>query len=90
MPEDGYHGEDIIGIGKKLAEEFGDKYVHVDEKERYEFFREYGLKYEMAKLKQDLEDFRVGFDVWYSETSLYKDGKIDAALAVLKRKWPYL
>ena len=27
MPTDGYHGEDIIGIGKKLAEEFGDKYV---------------------------------------------------------------
>ena len=90
MPADGYHGEDIIGIGKKLAEEFGDKYVHVDEKERYEFFREYGLKYEMAKLKQDLEDFRVGFDVWYSETSLYQDGKIDAALAVVKRKWSYL
>ena len=51
MPTDGYHGEDIIGIGKKLAEEFGDKYVHVDEKERYEFFREYSLKVEMAKLK---------------------------------------
>ncbi len=84
MPADGYHGEDIIGIGKKLAEEFGDKYVHVDEKERYDFFREYGLKYEMSKLKQDLENFRVGFDVWYSETSLYQDGKIDAALAVLK------
>ena len=27
MPEDGYHGEDIINIGKELAEEFGDKYV---------------------------------------------------------------
>ena len=57
---------------------------HVDEKERYDFFREYGLKYEMSKLKRDLENFRVGFDVWYSETSLYQDGKIDAALAVLK------
>lgn len=84
MPTDGYHGEDIIGIGKKLAEEFGDKYVNVDPKERYEFFREYGLKFEMAKLKQDLENFRVPFDVWYSETSLYQDGKIDAALAALK------
>lgn len=84
MPENGYHGEDIIEIGKTLATEFGDQYVHVDEQERFDFFREYGLKYEMAKLKQDLEDFRVSFDVWYSETSLYQDGKIDAALAVLK------
>ncbi|RFU62363.1 arginine--tRNA ligase [Peribacillus glennii] len=86
MPADGYHGADIIGIGKKLAEEYGDKYVNVDEKERFEFFREYGLKYEMEKLKQDLENFRVGFDVWYSETSLYKNGKIDEALSVLKER----
>lgn len=84
MPEDGYHGADIIGIGKSLAEEFGDKYVNVDEQERFEFFREYGLKYEMAKLQKDLEDFRVSFDVWYSETSLYKNGKIDEALKVLR------
>ncbi|MFK9091592.1 arginine--tRNA ligase [Bacillus salipaludis] len=83
MPEDGYHGADIIGIGKELAEEFGDKYVDAPAEERFEFFREYGLKYEMAKLKRDLEDFRVSFDVWYSETSLYKNGKIDEALAAL-------
>ncbi|WP_312473200.1 arginine--tRNA ligase [Neobacillus sp.] len=84
MPEDGYHGADIVGIGKTLAEEFGDKFVNVAEEERFDFFREYGLKYEMAKLKKDLEDFRVGFDVWYSETSLYKNGKIDEALTALR------
>ncbi len=84
MPADGYHGEDIVEIGKKLAAEFGDKYVNADEKERFEFFRSYGLKYEMGKLKQDLEDFRVPFDVWYSETSLYENGKIDVALNSLR------
>ncbi|AIE61593.1 arginine--tRNA ligase [Bacillus methanolicus] len=84
MPEDGYYGEDIVEIGKKLAEEFGDKYVNADEKERFNFFREYGLKYEMEKLKKDLENFRVKFDVWYSETSLYHNGKIDEALQALK------
>jgi len=86
MPEDGYHGEDIVGIGKKLAEEFGDKFVNQSSDERLAFFREYGLKYEMAKLKADLEEFRVPFDVWYSETSLYHNGKIDNALAALKEK----
>ena len=85
MPADGYHGEDIIGIGKGLAEEFGDKFVEMDEKERFNQFREHGLKYEMAKLKQDLEDFRVRFDVWFSETSLYQNGKIDVALEALKK-----
>ena len=32
MPEDGYHGADIIAIGKRLAEEFGDRYAKADEK----------------------------------------------------------
>ncbi|MBM7605272.1 arginyl-tRNA synthetase [Metabacillus crassostreae] len=86
MPEDGYHGQDIVGIGKKLAEEFGDQYANQASEERLSFFREYGLKYEMGKLKADLEEFRVPFDVWYSETSLYHNGKIDNALAALKDK----
>ena len=86
MPEDGYHGEDIVGIGKKLAEEYGEKFVEQDRDERLSFFREYGLKYEMGKLKADLEEFRVSFDVWYSETSLYHNGKIDEALAKLTEK----
>ncbi|WP_201714499.1 arginine--tRNA ligase [Rossellomorea arthrocnemi] len=84
MPEDGYHGADIIGIGKKLAQEYGSKYAEVSEEERYKFFREYGLKIEMAKLQKDLEMFRVPFNVWYSETSLYENGKIDAALKTLR------
>jgi arginyl-tRNA synthetase len=84
MPEDGYHGADIIEIGKRLAAEFSDKFVKMDEQERFEFFRQYGLDEEMAKLKRDLEDFRVRFDVWFSETSLYKNGKIDKALEALR------
>jgi arginyl-tRNA synthetase len=86
MPADGYHGQDIIEIGKSLANEYGDKFVHAPEEERYEFFRTYALNKEMEKLKKDLEDFRVKFDVWYSETSLYKNGKIDKALKALQEK----
>lgn len=86
MPEDGYHGEDIKEIGRKLADEFGDRFVHEEESERLAFFREYGLKYELGKLREDLENFRVPFDVWYSETSLYQNGKIDQALEALREK----
>ncbi|WAA09632.1 arginine--tRNA ligase [Fervidibacillus albus] len=86
MPEDGYYGEDIIQIGKRLAEEFKDEYVHKGEEERYQFFRSYGLKYELEKLKTDLENFRVPFDVWFSETSLYKDGKVEEVLSFLREK----
>ncbi|WP_077307070.1 arginine--tRNA ligase [Terribacillus halophilus] len=84
MPDDGYHGKDIIGIGQELANEHGDSLTEKPEEERLAFFREYGLTYELKKLEKDLADFRVPFDVWYSETSLYQDGKIDTALATLR------
>ncbi|MEC0733392.1 arginine--tRNA ligase [Bacillus spizizenii] len=86
MPEDGYRGEDIIAIGKRIAEEYGDRFVNEEESERLAFFREYGLKYELEKLRKDLENFRVPFDVWYSETSLYQNGKIDKALEAIREK----
>jgi arginyl-tRNA synthetase len=86
MPEDGYHGADIIEFGKDLAEEYGDSWLGKEESERVSFFREYGLKRELEKLKEDLAEFRVDFDVWFSETSLYKNGKIEAALEKLKAK----
>lgn len=84
MPEGGYHGKDIIGIGEELAKEFGDKFVNVSEQERFDYFRKHGLDFELAKLKKDLADFRVSFDVWFSETSLYENGKIDVALEKLR------
>ena len=83
MPEDGYHGKDIINIGKELADEFGDQFANMPEDERYKTFRAHGLKLELAKLQKDLADFRVNFDVWFSETSLYENGKIDQALQAL-------
>ncbi|KAA6450150.1 arginine--tRNA ligase [Bacillus atrophaeus] len=86
MPEDGYRGEDIIAIGKRLAEEYGDRFVKEEESERQKYFREYGLKYELEKLRVDLENFRVPFNVWYSETSLYENGKIDKALEALRKQ----
>lgn len=84
MPEDGYHGSDIIEIAGKLVEEFGAAILEKSDEERFKFFREHGLKLELAKLQNDLKNFRVEFDVWYSETSLYENGKIDVALDKLK------
>lgn len=85
MPEDGYHGEDIIGIGEKLKAEHGEKWVTVDQEERLAFFKEYGLQFELKKIEEDLADFRVHFDHWFSERSLYHD-KINGALQTLKNE----
>lgn len=79
LPEDGYHGKDIIEIGKKLAEDHPE-YKDADKDERIKAFRKLGLDYEMDKLKKDLTEFNVHFDNWFSETSLYENKEIDKAL----------
>jgi len=85
MPADGYHGPDIIRIGEELAKKDGDKWANADKEKRLSFFKEYGLEYEMNKIKKDLADFRVHFDNWFSERSLYKENKIADALETLKQ-----
>ncbi|MBM7095542.1 arginine--tRNA ligase [Bacillus sp. H-16] len=86
MPEDGYRGQDIIGFAKEIVEVYGDRFQDVPREERLDFFREYGLKRELDKLKEDLASFRVNFDNWYSETSLYTTGKVEAILEELQEK----
>ena len=84
MPEDGYRGQDIKDIAEALVKEHGDKFVSMSKEERFEAFRKHGLQVELAKLQKDLADFRVEFDVWFSETSLYEKGEIEIALDKLR------
>ncbi|OEH56034.1 arginine--tRNA ligase [Oceanobacillus sp. E9] len=83
MPEDGYRGQAIIDIAKELVKEDGEKWADKDHEERLDFFKEYGLKASLRNIESDLKDFRVEFDHWFSERSLFKDRQIDDTLAVL-------
>ncbi|MFB9861214.1 arginine--tRNA ligase [Salinicoccus siamensis] len=79
MPEDGYMGKDIKKMAEKLAEE-SPELAETTREDRIRMFRQMGVDYEMKKLKQDLEDFNVHFDNWFSESMLYEKGEIDMAL----------
>lgn len=86
LPEDGYHGKDIIEIAKQLKEELGDQFVNADEKEAIAYFRKVGTEYELKKIKDILKEYRVVHDVWFSETSLYDDNKVEPTIQKLKDK----
>ncbi|OAB43593.1 arginine--tRNA ligase [Paenibacillus glacialis] len=86
MPEDGYHGADIIGFAKELVAEKGESLLSMSTEERTAFLRTFGLEKELAKIKRDLSRFRVHFDEWFSETSLYENGQVEVALSELKAR----
>ncbi|OEK69540.1 arginyl-tRNA synthetase [Staphylococcus equorum] len=79
LPEGGYHGKDIINIGKDLADK-QPELKDLSEDERIKTFRQLGVDYEMEKLRTDLSDFNTHFDSWFSETSLYEKGEIKKVL----------
>ncbi|EGQ1761304.1 arginine--tRNA ligase [Staphylococcus pseudintermedius] len=83
MPADGYHGQDIKNIGADLAKK-QPNLMDLSDDERLKTFRQLGVDYEMAKLKQDLADFNIHFDNWFSETSLYEKDEIKAVLERMK------
>src|SRR5690625_7471031 len=83
MPEGGYNGEDIVEVGKELANKFNETLMDKPDEERLTFFRDYGLDYEINKIKTDLDLFSVHFDNWFSEQSLYVFGIIIEALEML-------
>ncbi|MEI7667991.1 MAG: arginine--tRNA ligase, partial [Erysipelotrichaceae bacterium] len=80
VPEDGYQGQDLKDIAQILFAEVKTEYKDMSLKDSLPFFRQYGLKAEIAKLKEDLELFRVEFDVWTSEQSLYDQKLVEQAL----------
>lgn len=83
VPEDGYHGYDIVETAQSIIDREGDKYLALPEEERRNIFKTVALEEKLAILKKDLADFRVTFDNWFSEKSLYP-GEVDKALAKLK------
>lgn len=83
LPENGYHGADIIDTAKRIAEKDGDRYLALSEEERLKVFREVALKEKLAALREDLSRFNVRFDVWFSERTLHP-AKVTDAIAKLR------
>ncbi len=84
LPEDSYHGEDILDLAKEYAELHGDALMNVSEEERRKALVEYGLPKNIAKMKADMEKYRVHYDCWYLESDLHKSGKVMAVVDYLR------
>ena len=90
FPEDGYHGGDIIARAKEFAEQNGDQYMETGEEERKAALVAYALPLNIENLRKDLLEYRVPYDVWFRESSLYESGELDQIIEVLKTKgWTY-
>ena len=83
IPEDGYNGQDIHDIARKLKEEYGDSLLNKEN--ALEFFKEKGMKIELDRIIEDLALFRVKHDVFSSEKVIRSNGAVEKELDYLKK-----
>ena len=89
FPENGYHGADIVETAQRIIDRDGDKYLSLPEEERLKLFQDVAYREKLAALEEDLADFGVTFDRWYSERTLHPDAVRRVVDVLLKRGTAY-
>ncbi|MFU8795973.1 MAG: arginine--tRNA ligase, partial [Dehalococcoidia bacterium] len=75
VPEGGYHGKYMVELAEEIVAEEGDRFLHTPEQEAVAQLAEIGTSRMLEGIKRDFKLLRVEFDVWFSEKTLYADGK---------------
>jgi arginyl-tRNA synthetase len=82
FPDKGYHGNYIYDLADTIAE--STDLTALSSNKTVEACSRKGKDLMFERIRQDLAEFRVDFDVWYSETDLYNSGELKSALDQLK------
>ena len=82
LPEDSYHGEDIIERAKEFAELYGDSYLDKSEDERRKALVSFAMPKNIQSMHDNLTKYRIEYDKWFHESELHK-GAIDEVIKEL-------
>jgi len=85
VPENGYMGNYMIDLAKNVIAEYGDKFQKMTETEALKQLGDIGIGKVQNKIKVDLKQLRVEFDVWFREQSLYENGQYDKVMGLLNK-----
>ncbi|GHV18611.1 arginine--tRNA ligase [Clostridia bacterium] len=86
FPEDGYHGKDIAELAAEYTKITGeDKLKNISEEEIKAGLTAFGLERNVADIKRILGDYRVEYDYWFHESSMYETGAVEKIVDMLKK-----
>ncbi len=80
FPEDCYQGDYIQELARELRDRDGASLLDQDEETALMTCARFAAEKIIAGIRQDLEDFGVVFDQWFSEQSLYDSGRVAACI----------
>ena len=83
LPEDSYHGEDIIERAQEYKDEFGTALMEKSEEERRKTLVEYSLPKNLSNMRKAMDKYRIDYDLWFSELSLHNGGELRETIDLL-------
>ncbi|MCM0083233.1 arginine--tRNA ligase [Geomonas sp. Red32] len=86
FPENCYQGGYMKDIAREVITKHGDRFLNVSQEEGVAFFAKFGGDVILKGIDEDLQDFGVRFDNWFSEQSLFDQGKVDSAVKEMQEK----
>ena len=86
LPEDGYHGPDVVEIAKEIVADSKDYYLTLPEDEAVEKLAAIGRNMELERIKKDLRYYGCEFDSWISEKWIVSQGMVDGVVAEMTEK----
>ncbi|MBE6740188.1 MAG: arginine--tRNA ligase [Ruminococcaceae bacterium] len=84
MPEDSYHGADIIAHAENFAAIHNDKFINCSEEERRKALVEFALPKNIQGLHDDLLKYRIEYNTWFRESTLHANGEAKRIIELLK------
>ncbi len=82
LPDDSYHGVDILERAQQFADIYGDAYLEKSEAERIKALVDFALPKNIQGLKDTLSLYRVNYDTWFHESQLHQ-GAIKEVVDIL-------
>jgi len=86
IPEEGYRGEYLVEIAKKLMVEYGDSLLKMEHDEALRIATEAASEAILKTIMDTLEHFRVSFDLFFNEKRLYTSGEVESTIKFLSQK----
>jgi len=84
FPEGGYLGDYVREVAQEALEEAGERFRGQASPEALDFMRTLAVRVLREEQDRDLSAFRLTFDEYYLESSLYTDGRVDATVQSLQ------
>lgn len=83
-PEDGYPGDYVKELAAQIKGEDGDKWRHEPEARAVDFFRRYGGDALLGLIRDQLSNFGIRFDRFFSEKALRERGEVVQAMNLMR------